>query len=101
MAHRVRAEIAARRGDLAEAEKELSDGIAALRERPAALEGWKIQAALGRLRRRAGNAEGSRLAFAEARAIIRWIAGNTSDDALREKFLNLPDVQEALRESKP
>ncbi len=100
-AHRVRAEIAARRGELAEAEKELSDGIAALREHPAALEGWKIQAALGRLRRRAGNPEGSRLAFAEASAIIRSIAGNTSDDELREKFLNLPDVQEALGESKP
>jgi len=78
MAHRVRAEIAARRGDLAEAEKELSHGIAVLREHPAALEGWKIQAALGRLHRRAGNSEGSRLAFAEASAIIRSIAGNTS-----------------------
>jgi hypothetical protein len=72
------AEIAARRGDLAEAEKELSHGIAVLREHPAALEGWKIQAALGRLHRRAGNSEGSRLAFAEASAIIRSIAGNTS-----------------------
>ena len=50
VAHKLLAEVAAARGDLAEGEKQLTAALDQMREYPVPIVAWKTYAALGRLR---------------------------------------------------
>jgi tetratricopeptide (TPR) repeat protein/predicted Ser/Thr protein kinase len=97
LARLVAGEIEAERGDLHAAEQELLDAQATLGDRPAPLAAWRIQAALGRVRHRRGDVTGSRVAFAEAAAIVDRIAAGIDDAELRSGFLASDDAR-AVRE---
>ena len=56
---------------------------------------------LGILRRRLGDEEGARAAFAEAARAVKTIAAGTRDESLREGFLGLPRVREVLEAPPP
>ena len=60
-----------------------------LRRTPAPLEAWKSARLLAVLRRRLGDEDGARAAFAEAARSVRTIAAGVRDEALREGFLRL------------
>jgi len=94
--HKLLAEVAIERGDLANAEVELNGALDQLREYPALLVAWRTYATLGRLRSRLGDGQAAREAFAQALAIIRTIAGNVSDEALRTTFMNSASVRQVL-----
>ena len=94
VAHKLLAEIAAARGDLAKAEAELNRGIEILRQFPAPLAAWKIYSSLGRLHARAGNTPAALKAFEQAQAIIHSIAANVKEDNLRNTFLDSAAVRE-------
>jgi hypothetical protein len=94
--HRLRAEIAMARGDLAAAGAELDIALDQLREYPAPLVAWKTYGALGRLRSRSGDHASAREAFTQAAAIVNSIATNTADERLRQTFLDSAAVKEVL-----
>jgi tetratricopeptide (TPR) repeat protein/tRNA A-37 threonylcarbamoyl transferase component Bud32 len=96
VAHKLLAEVAIERGDLANAEVELNGALDQLREYPALLVAWRTYATLGRLRSQLGDGQAAREAFARALAIIRTIAGNVSDEALRTTFMNSASVRQVL-----
>ena len=96
LAHKLLAEIAMARSDLAEAETELNIALDQLREYPAPLAAWKTYAVLGRLRLHSGDGSSAREAFAQAAAIVNSIATNTDDEGLRQTFLNSAAVKEVL-----
>jgi hypothetical protein len=96
-AERVRAGVALELGEgLDRAASALHAALADLSLRPAPLEAWKSARVFAILRRRLGDEEGARAAFAEAALAIRTIAAGVRDDGLREGFLSLPAVGEAL-----
>ncbi len=99
-AHLIRAEIAARTGELPASEKEIEAGIETLRNYPAPLIAWKLHGALGRLRARDGRPEPAREAFAEAARIVQQIAASVTDDGLKATFLNSAKVREILEGAK-
>jgi tetratricopeptide (TPR) repeat protein len=82
--------------DLEGAARRLETALTALRRTPAPLEAWKTARLLGVLRRRLGDTEGARSAFAEAARSVRTIAEGVRNDALREGFLRLAAVREVL-----
>ena len=99
-AERVRAGVALELGEgLDRAASALQAALADLSLRPAPLEAWKSGRVSAILRRRLGDEEGARAAFAEAALAIRTIAAGVRDDGLREGFLSLPAVREALEGS--
>ena len=94
---RIRAGAALARGDDVElAARGLGAALAALRSTPAPLEVWKSARLLATLRRRTGDDDGARAAFAEAARAIGTIAAGTRDEALRGGFLAQPPVREVL-----
>lgn len=95
-AHKLLGEIAIIRGQLEEAESEFNAAIAVLENYPAVFVGWKIHAALGRLRLEHGNVELARQNFAAAARIVNDIAANVADEELRKTFLSSPAVSEVL-----
>ena len=95
-AHKLLGEIAIMRGQPEQAESELNTAIAVLENNPAVLLGWKIHAALGRLRLERSDVESARREFAAAARIINDIAANVTDEELRETFLRSPAVSEVL-----
>jgi len=95
-AHRLLAQVAIAEGDPAAAEAELNCALQILRDFPAPLVAWKTHLAMGRLQAQLGRCQAARAAFAEAAAVIRYIAGNVDDERLREIFLSSPPVREAL-----
>jgi tRNA A-37 threonylcarbamoyl transferase component Bud32/tetratricopeptide (TPR) repeat protein len=97
-AHQLLADVAAARGDLAAAERELTLALDALADHPAPLVLWKIYAAIGRVRRQRDDVGGSKAAFARAAEIVNALSSNVTDEELRSIFLTSPAVQEVLRE---
>jgi hypothetical protein len=98
---RIRAGALLARGDDVElATRGLGAALAALRTTPAPLEAWKSARLLAILRRRLGDDDGARAAFAEAARAVGTIAAGTRDETLRNGFLAQPQVREVL-ESTP
>jgi DNA-binding winged helix-turn-helix (wHTH) protein/tetratricopeptide (TPR) repeat protein len=95
-AHRMLAQIAMAEGDPAAAEAELNSAIQILREFPAPLAAWKTHLAMGRMQAQLGRREAAQAAFGEAASVIRYIAGNVTDERLRQIFLSSAMVREAL-----
>jgi len=96
VAHLLASGIAVAGGDAVAGEHDLLQAIDVVRQFPAPLVGWKAWAALGRLRREIGANDAARTAFAEAATIVRSIAANVDDEALRNKFLNSTVVREVF-----
>ncbi|HYL77747.1 MAG TPA: protein kinase [Bryobacteraceae bacterium] len=96
VAHMLAAGIAEARKDLETAERGLLEAIEVSKQSSALLVAWKACAALGRLRRQKGAHEAAQTAFAEAATIVRGIAENVDDEALRSKFLNSAAVREVF-----
>jgi tetratricopeptide (TPR) repeat protein len=96
VAHKLLAEVAVARGDLAGADAELKAALAELGSYPVPIVAWKVYAALGRLHSRSGNDKAAHTAFNQAAAVTRQIAANVDDDKLRDTFLSSPAVREVL-----
>jgi Flp pilus assembly protein TadD len=77
----------------------LRGAVSELRDNPAPLTAWKVQASLGRALRQAGEAEGAREAFVASARILQTIAAQITDEALRRTFLEGPQVREVLAQS--
>jgi tetratricopeptide (TPR) repeat protein len=99
IAHKILAEIAMIRGDLATAEAELAAALEPFRTHPAPLVTWKIYASLGRLHLLKNDAQAAREGFAQGADIIQQIASTITDERFRSTFLNAHAVQEVLRGS--
>jgi tetratricopeptide (TPR) repeat protein len=95
-AHKLLGEIAAARGQLAEAERQLSAALDQLRTHPVPILAWKIYAVLGRLHLQLADDQSARAAFAQAAAIVDRIAAGLNDNTLRSKFLISDGVREVL-----
>ena len=95
-AHKLLGEVAIMRGQPEEAESEFNTAIVVLENYPAVLVGWKIHAALGRLRLERGDVELARQNFAAAAEIVNEIAANVAEEELRKTFLSSPAVSEVL-----
>lgn len=96
-AERIRGWAALARGlGVEDAARRLGAALAELRRTPAPLEAWRSARTLGLLRRRLGDEEGAKAAFAEGARAVRTIAAGVRDDALRDGFLGLTDVREVL-----
>jgi tetratricopeptide (TPR) repeat protein len=96
-AERIRAGAALERSeDVAVAAARLEAALAELRRTPAPLEAWKSARLLAVLRRRLGDEDAARAAFAEAARSVRTIAAGVRDEGLREGFLRLAAVREVL-----
>ena len=96
VAHKLMAETALARGDLATAEAELKIAVEGLGEHPAPLVAWRVFAALGRMYSKSGNATSARDAFNRSAAVIKRIAAGIDDERLRATFLNASPVSEVL-----
>jgi ATP/maltotriose-dependent transcriptional regulator MalT len=99
IAHKILAEIAMARGNLASAEAELAAALEPFRTRPAPLVTWKIYSTLGKLHVLKNDAHAAREAFAQGAHIIQKIVSTITDEQLRSTFLSAPAVQEVLRGS--
>ena len=96
-AERIRTESALASGEgIAGAATRLAAALGELKGRPAPLEAWKSARLLALARRRLGDEEGARAAFAEAAGAVKTIADGTRDEGLRNGFLALPLVREVL-----
>jgi tetratricopeptide (TPR) repeat protein len=96
-AERIRAGVALELGeDVAGAAARLEAALAPLRRTPAPLEAWKSARLLAVLRRRLGEEDAARAAFAEAARNVRTIASGVRDEGLRDGFLRLAPVREVL-----
>jgi tetratricopeptide (TPR) repeat protein len=89
-------EVASACGNLQEAEEQLRAAVNEIREYPAPLVAWKTYAALGRLHLKKGESAHAKEAFAQAGIVVRQIASNVDDEALRSTFLNSAAVREVL-----
>jgi tetratricopeptide (TPR) repeat protein len=96
IAYKLLAEAAMARGDLADAEVKLAAALDQLHRYPAPLVAWKTHVVLGRMRRKRGDGESAREAFAQAGAIVGEIAANVRDEGLHATFLNSIAVREVL-----
>ena len=96
IAHKLLAQVAAGRGELAVAEAELGAALDQLRTHPVPILIWRIYAALGRLRLQLNDDQSAHAAFAQAAAIIHTIAAEVNDKRLRSKFMNSRAVLEVL-----
>ena len=94
--HKLLAEVAMARGDLAAAEVSLAAALDKLHSYPAPLVAWRTYVVLGRLRRLMGDGETAREAFAQAAAIFGELAANVREDEMRTTFLNSAAVREVL-----
>jgi tetratricopeptide (TPR) repeat protein len=99
VAHKILADIAIARGNLEQAETELSAALEPLRTHPAPLVAWKIHAILGKVHSLKSDRPAAREAFARAGEIVRRIASAITDEHLRSIFLSASAVQEVLRGS--
>ena len=96
-AERIRTESALASGEgIPGAATRLAAALGELQGRPAPLEAWKSARLLAIARRRLGDEEGARAAFAQAAGAVRTIADGTRDEGLRNGFLALPLVREVL-----
>jgi tetratricopeptide (TPR) repeat protein len=96
VAHKLIAEAAIARDDLAEANAHLKTALDLLAAYPVPVVEWRIYSLLGWLRLRLGD----RLAgesYETACRIVQSIAGNVEDENLRALFLGSPAVQECFQ----
>lgn len=92
--HRLLAEAALLRGDLAEAAGELASASELLADSPIPLIAWKTRATVARLRAAAGDPASAREAWREADGIVRGIADQIDDATLQGAFLGSSSVAE-------
>lgn len=90
------ARIALARGDDAAALDRLAGATDRLRQYPAPLVAWRVNATLGRLEMTLGNLDAAAQAFARGAETIRRIAASVRDETLRATFLASPAVSEVL-----
>ena len=95
IAHKLLAEAACARHDFVEAEDQLNTALTQLAGYPVPILTWRINAMVGRLRSRLGDASAAE-AFGKASAIVQMIASNVEDEELRTSFLAAPAVQEVF-----
>jgi tetratricopeptide (TPR) repeat protein len=95
-AHRLMAQVAIARGELAEGEKHFTAALTELGRYPSPLVSWKTYAELGRLKRRLGDASSAREAFAQAAEIVNSIVTNVSNDELRKTFMTSEAVRDVF-----
>ncbi|MFY9530824.1 MAG: protein kinase [Candidatus Acidiferrales bacterium] len=96
VAHRLLADVAVTRGDLAAAEAELHAALDELRSYPVPVVEWKMCAAFARLRSRMGETAKAREAFSRAAMIVRQIAASVTDEKLCATFLGSAAVREVF-----
>ena len=92
--HKLLAQLAIAEGDMASAESEYGAALEELRGNPVPVVEWTLHAELGRLKERTGDPRAAQAAFAKSNEIIDRIAGNVSDEGLRNIFLNSEAVSE-------
>jgi len=96
-ARRILAEAALARGDPAVARAHLQEALAALGDRTAPLIRWRVNASLGRAARADGDAATAQAAFGRAAVLMRELAGNCDEAALRSTFLGSEPAREVLQ----
>lgn len=87
VAHYLSARIAIARGDLAGADKHFESALAELQNYPVPLVAWKVHAGRAGLKSQLGDAAVAQEEKARAEEVVSYIAGNVSDETLRNKFL--------------
>ena len=87
VAHHLMAQVAVASGDLADAEKHFEAALAELQNYPVPLVAWKVHAGRARLKSQLGDSAGAQEESARAAEIVNYIAGNVSDEKLRNTFL--------------
>ena len=97
IAHKLLGEIAVARGQLTEAERELTAALDEVRIHPVPILAWKVYAALGRLRLKLDDDQSARTAFADSAEIIYTIAEGLNDEKLRSTFLESEAVLEVMQ----
>jgi tetratricopeptide (TPR) repeat protein len=90
------ARVAADSEDLNVAQEFLGAALEILHQRPVTVVEWRVQATLGHVCDRLGQAELAKEAFVRSAEQIQAIALNVSDHALREIFLKGDDVSQVL-----
>ncbi|HTB20432.1 MAG TPA: protein kinase [Bryobacteraceae bacterium] len=96
IARRLLGEIAAVGGDATTAEEELARSLEPFATHPMPLIEWRNHAALGRLLAAQKHPAGAREAFERAETLVRELAGNITDPALRNVFLEMATVREVI-----
>jgi tetratricopeptide (TPR) repeat protein/predicted Ser/Thr protein kinase len=96
VARRLLGEIAAVSGDAAGAEEELTRSLELFAAHPMPLVEWRNHVALGRLLAARNRPEAARDSFKRAETLVLELAGNISDPAPREVFLEMDAVREVI-----
>lgn len=96
VARRLLGEIAAVNGDATTSEEELTRSLEPFATHPMPLIEWRNHAALGRLLAARNRPGGAREAFQRAATLVRELAGNISDPAMRGVFLETDAVREVI-----
>ncbi len=96
IARRLLGEIAAVNGDPHAAEEELTRSLEPFATSPAPLIEWRNHAALGRLLAARNRPAAAREPFRRAEALVRELADNIADPALRKGFLEMDAVREVI-----
>ena len=89
-------EIAALSGDATTAEEELTRSLEPFATHPMPLIEWRNHAALGRLLAAQNRPGGAVEAFKRAEALVRALASNIVDPAVRNIFLEMVAVREVI-----
>ena len=92
VAHKLLAEAASKTGNHAVAIDHLNEAVGVLAQYPTPIVAWKVYAALGRVLLASGDEPSARNALTESMAIVDRIAGNITDESLRNTFLNSSEV---------
>jgi tRNA A-37 threonylcarbamoyl transferase component Bud32/tetratricopeptide (TPR) repeat protein len=96
VARRLLGEIAAVSGDAMTAEEELTRSLEPFATHPMPLIEWRNHAALGRLLAAQNRPGGAGEAFKRAETLVRELASNIADPALRSVFLEMATVREVI-----
>ncbi len=96
IARRLLGEIAAVNDDAATAEEELTRSLEPFATHPMPLVEWRNHAALGRLLAAQNRPAAAGKAFKRAETLVRELAGNIADPALRSGFLEMAAVREVI-----
>lgn len=87
VAHHLMARVSIKAGDLTGADKHFEAALVELRDYPAPLIEWRVQAGRARLKSKLGDTAGAEEAAARATEIINYIAVNVKDENLRTTFV--------------
>jgi serine/threonine protein kinase/tetratricopeptide (TPR) repeat protein len=92
IAHQLMAEWLIASDDLAGAEERFNAALEELKEYPAPLVAWKVQAGIARLKAKSGDAAGAEEYSSRAFELVNSIAANVTDDNLRNNFLSAAHI---------